>query len=362
MVTVERFVHQRASLPCFRAYHALKIALHLELMPDVAPISLPERMAWFRHLPDNLEVACWVAWDETSRQMVGTAETMFWRTDDHQDVMRFTVGVLPAYRRQGIGRRLLAQVASLAQQKGRKTLTTRTYDTVPAGCLWLTRLGGKPDTATHLYRLNLADLEMARLDAWLALAPTELELASWVDALSPELSTAVARLLPYLGAEAGVPAVYAPQQVQELDEAARQSGLEQWVLYARTRESGEMVGYTAVFFRADQPEEAAQGDTIVAPAYRQQGVARWLKAAMLAKIKQERPDVRRIITMNANDNAPIIAINKALGYKPYLSQCAWRVPLGQVLTYVQGHPAYTQPESSVTIRNCSARPILASAT
>ncbi len=335
MVAIKSFFYQRASLHCFRAYHALRVALHQELMPDITPISLAERTSWFRHLPNDLEIACWVAWDESNQQMVGTAEAIFWRTGKNQDVMQFTVGVLPAYRRRGIGRRLLAHVASLAQQEERKTLTTRTYDIVPAGRFCMARLGAKPDTPTHLYRLNLAELNMAQLDTWLSPATARLELESWVGALSPELATAVARLLTYLDAETGVPAIYTPQQIQELDEAAQHSGLEQWVLFAREQDSGELVGYTAVFFRANQPEEAGQGDTIVAPAYRQQGVARWLKAAMLAKIKQERPDVRYITTLNANNNVSILSINEALGYKPYLSQCDWRVPTEQVWAYLQ---------------------------
>lgn len=362
MIKVERFIHQRASLPCLRAYHALKVALHMELMPEAAPISLIERMAWFSHLPDDLEVACWVAWDETRRQMVGTAEAMFWRTGDHQEAMRFTVGVLPACRRQRVGQRLLACVAALAQQEGRKTLTTRTYDTVPAGQLCLARLGGTPDVATHLYRLDLTDLDGELLGAWQALTPAELELKSWAGAFSPEMSKAVARLLTYLDAEAGLPIANTPQQVQELNNAALRSGLEQWLLCAHARETGELVGYTAVFFRADQPEEAAQGDTIIAPAYRQRGVARWLKAAMLAKIRQERPHVRHLITLNASDNAPILSINELLGYKPYLSQRAWRIPTCRVLAYLKSHPFPSQPQSSFTMDNCSARLILKGAT
>jgi RimJ/RimL family protein N-acetyltransferase len=57
-----------------------------------------------------------------------------------------------------------------------------------------------------------------------------------------------------------------------------------------------------------------QGLTGVVQNYRGQGKGKWVKAAMLLKIRDEFPDIKVISTGNATSNAPMIAINERLGF------------------------------------------------
>ena len=54
--------------------------------------------------------------------------------------------------------------------------------------------------------------------------------------------------------------------------------------------------------------------TGVAPEHRCRGLATWLKAEMLARIRERYPQAKRVMTNNGTDNAPMLAINRALGF------------------------------------------------
>ena len=57
------------------------------------------------------------------------------------------------------------------------------------------------------------------------------------------------------------------------------------------------------------PEVVAVQNTVVDRDHRGQGLAKALKAAMILRLRRERPDVGRMITMNAHSNAGMLAIN-----------------------------------------------------
>ncbi|HEY3248436.1 MAG TPA: N-acetyltransferase, partial [bacterium] len=82
------------------------------------------------------------------------------------------------------------------------------------------------------------------------------------------------------------------------------------------------------------PEIVHQRGTGVLPQYQNLGLGRWLKAAMLEKILRERPQVRRVRTGNADSNAPMLKINRELGFRPYVSNSIWQVELPQVEAYL----------------------------
>ncbi|MDQ1396172.1 MAG: hypothetical protein QOG64_1431, partial [Acidimicrobiaceae bacterium] len=75
------------------------------------------------------------------------------------------------------------------------------------------------------------------------------------------------------------------------------------------------------------PQRAWQGDTAVDPAHRNRGIGRWLKAAMLLHVMDERPELRRIETENAGSNDAMLGINVALGFEVLQWQAEWQVNL-----------------------------------
>jgi len=75
--------------------------------------------------------------------------------------------------------------------------------------------------------------------------------------------------------------------------------------------------------------------TGVFPQYRNHGLGRWLKAAMLDKVLKERPQVLFVRTGNADSNAAMLKINTELGFKPYRAECLWQVEVQKVMEYLQ---------------------------
>jgi mycothiol synthase len=124
-------------------------------------------------------------------------------------------------------------------------------------------------------------------------------------------------------------------QVREMDASWQERKLERWVLYVRQAKTGDLAGYTMVFWNPRDPEILGQADTGVFPQYRGRGLGRWLKAAMVEKVLRDRPEVKRIRTDTAKSNAPMLKINRELGFKVTKTITAWQVEVDKVEAYLR---------------------------
>ena len=102
-------------------------------------------------------------------------------------------------------------------------------------------------------------------------------------------------------------------------------GIERWMMYAREEATGEYAGFTEVFWNGDRPSLLQQGGTGVWARYRNRGLGRWLKAAMLERVLRERPQVRLVRTDNADTNQAMLDINIQLGFKLFMEVTAWQI-------------------------------------
>jgi GNAT superfamily N-acetyltransferase len=73
----------------------------------------------------------------------------------------------------------------------------------------------------------------------------------------------------------------------------------------------------------------SRDDTMVHPHHRGLGLGRWLKAAMLERILEHRPEVAFINTHNADSNQPMVDINVELGFRPVLMLNVWQGDLAK---------------------------------
>ena len=112
------------------------------------------------------------------------------------------------------------------------------------------------------------------------------------------------------------------------------TGDKRWTTFARHVETGKIAGYTDVFWRPSRPEVLGQGDTGVFPEYRNRGLGRWLKSAMAEKVLRELPMVEKIRTFNAEVNAPMLAINREMGFKHVQTFYDWQVEVDRVMGYL----------------------------
>jgi GNAT superfamily N-acetyltransferase len=84
--------------------------------------------------------------------------------------------------------------------------------------------------------------------------------------------------------------------------------------FAVLEATGELVGYTQVQLPRADPGVGFQQDTPVMREHRGHRLGLRMKAAATLALMQESPATRSVRTWNADDNAPMLAVNGAIGY------------------------------------------------
>ncbi len=92
------------------------------------------------------------------------------------------------------------------------------------------------------------------------------------------------------------------------------SGRQTRTAVARESRSGRLVGYTDVSVSAGSPDLAYRGATLVLREHRGHRLGLRLKAAHPLAVMASRPEVRSVRTWNADDDAPMLAVNRELGF------------------------------------------------
>jgi GNAT superfamily N-acetyltransferase len=258
----------------------------------------------------------------------------------------FGIEVAPEFRRKGIARDLLGLVAAATREYEKTLLITGTSGRVPAGAAFMERIGAERGLEEHTNQLDVAaDLDRRLLREWQERArerAADFELGWWDGPLSDgalpvmaTLLTAIMNQMPRDNLKMEDTTLTA-EHIREMEKGMIARGGERWVLYAREKATGGYAGLTEVFWHPNRPYLVNQGGTGVLPEYRNRGLGRWLKAAMLERVLAERPGLKFVRTGNADSNAAMLSINRALGFKPYDSHIAWQVETDRVFAYLNG--------------------------
>jgi GNAT superfamily N-acetyltransferase len=264
------------------------------------------------------------------------------RMEENQHLAQFDIGVQPEYRRQGLGRRLLALVTKTARASNRRLLLTETVNRIPAGEAFMTRLGAQKGLEGHVNQLRLVDLDRGLLQRWLEQGRArmaEFELGLWEGPYPEEQLPAIAQLVELTNQQPfGKLEIedmhMTPEQLRQSEKLLIARGNQRWTYYIVEKATGKFAGYTETVWNPNRPEILRQDMTGVFPEYRNKGIGRWLKAAMLEKVLKERPEVNYVRTGNADTNATMLKINNELGFKPYMANALWQVEIDSVLKYL----------------------------
>jgi len=312
--------------------------IRLESDPDDPPRPLDEELQGWRNIPDLLDALVWLARDPSGRDIIAMGEIEIWNTPDNPHLAEFEIEVHPEQRRQGLGSRLLRVLADEARRRNRRLLMTNTNSNVPAGAAFMQRLGAQPGLEAHTNQLRLAELDRALLQRWLdvpAETTARFSLGLWDGPYPEEQMPGVVELFKITND--------APRDRLEIEdrqitaELLRQfeqyqfaRGNQRWTYYVIENATGRFCGFTETAWNPNRPTILEQDFTGVHPDYRGLKLGRWLKAAMLDKVLKERPQVTLVRTGNANSNAPMLAINNALGFKLYKTTTFWQVEIDKI--------------------------------
>ena len=271
---------------------------------------------------------------------------------DNTHTCELEIAVRPASRGQGIGSALHDAALEVARSAGRTTALVETnYPVEPGGDILpaSSGTGGVPadDPATRFARARGWELEQAsrhsRLDlpldasalalhraAAMAAAGPDYRLVPWSGPCPEEwvdqfavLSTRMSTDAPMAGLDIEED-VWDAGRVRAADAADLERGWELAVMAAEHVPTGTLAAYTYVVVPEHTDEWVRQESTLVIKEHRGRRLGMLVKAANLQRLAVERPAVRRVSTWNAEENAWMLGINVALGFRPAGGDGTWQ--------------------------------------
>lgn len=224
------------------------------------------------------------------------------------------------WRRRGVSWQLTLPIIDTAEAEGRESLVGNAFDSVPAGGAFALRLGARAARVNRTSELRMSDVDwdLAWSDAGQARA-LGYSFECWDGPFPDELAGDAAAFHHIVQTKPRddlyvADVILHADHVVELHRALAEAGRQRWTIFVRDI-NGRCVGGTEVTFEPWGATVALQQNTAIGETHRELGLAKWVKASMLDRIRRERPEVERVRTSNAFSNAPMLAINNKLGFK-----------------------------------------------
>ncbi len=236
------------------------------------------------------------------------------------------VMVHPELRRRGIARSLLDRAASAASDEGRVRLGWQLPYGGPGTTAFAAAQGAELLGVFEQNRVATSALDRSTLETWVESArdaARNYELIGWDGPCPDEHLEAFASMQALMeDAPGNRPEDAVARTIDRLRqrEAFDLGRGPNWRVCVRHIGSGTLVGYTELQPLVTRPWLANQGDTVVAPIHRGNGLGRWMKARNALRILDEQPEVDVIETANDETNGPMLEINRAMGFVPV---CRW---------------------------------------
>lgn len=267
--------------------------------------------------------------------VVGVANLKMFRRENRQ-LARLELRVLPEHRRRGIGTTLLEAAEQRATESGRTEMAG--MDETPERAGYVDAAG--PFARHHGFSvvqrmvrrridLPLNDAHAAALRANPRATPTGYSLLSFVDRWPEEdlddrceLGRRMSTDVPTGELDADEE-IWDHARVRALEASLAAQNRAKVITAARHDASGHLVAFTEVAIPLGAPESAWQHDTLVMREHRGHGLGFALKVANLLVVQERYPAVERISTWNAEENAPMIAVNEEIGCRAEAHSAYW---------------------------------------
>lgn len=332
-VTVDRFDPSTASEGDLRAVFELNKALDVEVEEE-GPAPVWEEWSYrVRNRPSWRPLLHWVAHE--GGELVATASAELDDSGTNRSLAEIFGGVVPDRRRRGIATALYDMIRDDLVADGRTLLAFHTRDGAAPAEAFIARTGATKRIVERRSRCPVAGLDRALLEGWVQRAaerardydlvdfslPTPEELVErWAD-LQFVMNTAPLDDFEFEDER------LTPAMIREIEGRMADLGRSNRVLVARHEASDDWAGFSELIFTPHHPMMAIQEGTGVRPEHRDRGLGRWVKAANALWLVDNKPDVEYIDTWNAFSNAPMLAINDAMGFEVVGAYAAWQVQL-----------------------------------
>ncbi|MFQ5985759.1 MAG: GNAT family N-acetyltransferase [Thermoplasmata archaeon] len=352
---VVSFDPKRATREEWARFHAYRRKRHAETDPD-DPLLADATVEAHQRNPGT-------AWKELAFAVIdvdGSDEWVGWQTlefarpdgpsyEENKHILWVWISLAPAYRRQGIGRRLLREAANYAREHGKSLVVS--YAEEASGRAFWKAVGAKDAQRDRQSRLDLDEVDWTMVEQWAAEGPVrspssrlawftnridEEDIEEWCEAF-----TEVWNMMPRDDLDIG-DEVFNPERRRKAETGIAEGG--GTILTAVTKEKdGTISGLTELGYYPEEDWMIHQWMTGVRRPYRGRGLGKWIKAAMLLRVRKEFPQVRVVRTGNAFSNAPMLSINERLGFKLYREGMEVQISLEDLEAYLTKDPAREVP-------------------
>jgi len=263
------------------------------------------------------------------------------------------VQVHPDHEGKGIGRALADAVDALAREAeldrlityavsadapGERLIPPTGFGSVPAGNREVRFLLARGWTLEQVERgsrfaLPADPAALAGLRADAEEHARDYRVLAWTGATPPELLDDLAALQTRMSTDAPSAGLDEPLDVWSAERiATREAQLlnsPQQLLTAAARHepSGRLAGFTRLSAPHDLAKSVSQWDTIVLREHRGHRLGMLLKVANLQLLAEAAPGHPSVLTWNAEENRPMLAVNEAVGFAPIGYEGAWKKQL-----------------------------------
>lgn len=271
--------------------------------------------------------------------------------EEGASVAYLSAWVVPEERGRGLGRAIAEHIERIAIELGATTLQAWIDHRAPvegdaaiapasghgavaadAGARLAVALGYTLEQVDRISELDVtaarATLERDRLDA-VRHAGEAYDVRSWPGRTPPELADAMAALHARMVTDAPSAGLdvddesWDAERLARMEDELEEAGQSILQAVAVHRDSGEVVAFTVLVLPAPG-RPAFQEDTLVHADHRGHRLGMLVKTENLLQLGRLHPDRSRVITWNAEENRPMLAVNEALGFVPVGAEGGWQ--------------------------------------
>ncbi len=332
-------------------YHEYRRTLHNQRYPDTpsdtSDETIEKGMKLYAEHPEVNGVMFSIM-DKSVHKQVGhilcvvprkTSETY----QENEGYMEFYINILENYHRKGVGTKALAKVFEVAAENEKTLLATDTY--FASGKAFLQDMGAELEIGTE-NRLQLDEIDWSMIQQWEEEGEERSPQTKLVhlDEISDEyikqfseLYTETYSQQPVEGLDV-VAISFTPEFFKHRRKTCEETGMKNIIMFT-AEEDGEISGLTEMEYNPGLKTMITQGLTGVKEKHRGRGLGKWLKSAMLLKIKEQYPEVKLVRTENVTTNAPMLSINNRLGFKFHRESIEAQISLEKLKQYLKSKEA-----------------------